>query len=929
MSLSSVQLHLVDNMDTARRFYEWAKDKPTLAVDTETTGYYPDKDRVRLIQFGDERQGWAIPVEEPHSWSGLVQQVLRNHQGQWVGHNLKFDRAMIRGSFGYDIPLDRAHDTMIMHHILNPHLRSALKSVAVRLIDPLADAGDQLLKEDFKKYGWDWDTVPVTWVNYSIYGALDTVLTARLHEQLYPQVTTTAPKAYDLELATSWLVETVERRGVRVDREYAAANLHQFQNQMEHLSDKMHAEYGVRPGATASIVGYLSEQGFEFDKKTKAGATALDKAVLGSIDHPLARDVLRYRQLQKLGSTYLKNFIEMTSDEHPFLHPSINSLGFKESSDAGYGVKTSRMSMSNPNLQNLPRAGSSAVGDVIRTCIVPRPGHTLLFCDLSQIESRLMAHFSQDKRLMRAFDEGDFFVNMARETFRDPSIDRKDPRRSQMKTCVPTDNTQIFTKRGWLTYDQVRVGDQTLGFDDSSGNRKLIWTTVTAVHVYKDQDVFRYGHSFHGFECTQDHEWLAESRYGTLAKRAAKDLINSEWSLIHSAPWYRETSILTPKDAAILGWLVSDGRIERGVYIKGAKAQSNGTKISCKANIFQKKDHGILLIEKLLEDVPHRKYSLKGGGYIWTLDPTYARSLLDKVNVRSNHDYDPWQIAMSLNAEARKAMLDAIKAADGHIQGSTYILTKGSGTATAELIRALIFLSGKFPKTRTELPNGKGWQRNPIDRITESNTKTTNQRTTLEYTRNCNVWCVTTELGTWVMRQGDQITLTGNCTYATLYGAGVGKLSTTLRMSIKDTQEFLDNWHKTYPGLKKFSNRIVEEARENYRKHGLTYISSPNTNRPYVVDQGKEYVAENRLIQGTAAEIFKTLILRLEAAGLAEYMILFVHDEVILDVPNELVHDVAHVLRDTMNCTDLISVPVSADVSYGDSWGRKRDYVFK
>lgn len=600
MSLSSVQLHLVDNMDTARRFYEWAKDKPTLAVDTETTGYYPDKDRVRLIQFGDERQGWAIPVEEPHSWSGLVQQVLRNHQGQWVGHNLKFDRAMIRVSFGYDIPLDRAHDTMIMHHILNPHLRSALKSVAVRLIDPLADAGDQLLKEDFKRYGWDWDTVPVTWVNYSIYGALDTVLTARLHEQLYPQVSTTAPKAYDLELATSWLVETVERRGVRVDREYAASNLEQFQNQMEHLSDKLHAEYGVRPGATASIVEYLSKQGFEFDKKTKAGATALDKAVLGNIDHPLARDVLRYRQLQKLGSTYLKNFIEMTSDEHPFLHPSINSLGFKESSDAGYGVKTSRMSMSNPNLQNLPRAGSSAVGDVIRTCIVPRPDHTLLFCDLSQIESRLMAHFSQDKELMHAFDEGDFFTNMLRTVYQDPTIDRKDPRRSPMK----------------------------------------------------------------------------------------------------------------------------------------------------------------------------------------------------------------------------------------------------------------------------------------------------------------------------------------NTFYGKLYGAQPAKLAETMGVGLDVATEFFNLINKTYPGIDRYSKRLEELAKRNQKADGLTYVRSVTTNRRYVVDQGKEYVLLNRMIQGTAAELFKTLILRLEAAGLAEYMILFVHDEVILDVPNALVRDVATTLKDVMNCTDLISVPVSADVSYGDSWGRKQDYVF-
>lgn len=600
MSLSDIQLHFVDSFDVARRFYEWAVNKPTLAVDTETTGYLPDKDHVRLIQFGDTQQGWAIPVEGLHNWAGLVTELLNNHRGTWVGHNLKFDRAMVRNFFGYDIPLERAHDTMIMHHILNPHKRSALKTVAVNMIDPLADAGDQLLKEDFKKYGWGWDTVPVDWPNYAAYSALDTVLTARIKEQLYPEIMATAPKAYDLELATSWLVETVERRGACVNRAYAATNLEQFKNQMTALSDKIHAQYGARPGSTAAIVDALMKEGFNFDKKTAAGAVALDKAVLGNIDHPLARDVLRYRQLQKLGSTYLKNFIERTTDEHPFLHPSINSLGFSEASTTGFGVKTSRMSMSEPNLQNLPRAGSSAVGDVIRSCIIPRPGHTLLFCDLSQIESRLVAHFSRDERLMRAFDEGDFFVNMLRTAFHDDSIDRKDPRRSPMK----------------------------------------------------------------------------------------------------------------------------------------------------------------------------------------------------------------------------------------------------------------------------------------------------------------------------------------NTFYGKIYGAQPAKLAETMGVGLDVATEFFNLINKTYPGIDRYSRRLEELAKANFKKDGLTYVRSDTTNRRYIVDQGKEYVLLNRMVQGTAAELFKTLILRLEAAGLAEYMILFVHDEVILDVPNDIVHDVAHALRDNMNCTDLITVPVMADVSYGDSWGSKKDYVF-
>src|SRR5690606_10241422 len=139
-----------------------------------------------------------------------------------------------------------------------------------------------------------------------------------------------------------------------------------------------------------------------------------------------------------------------------------------------------------------------------------------------------------------------------------------------------------------------------------------------------------------------------------------------------------------------------------------------------------------------------------------------------------------------------------------------------------------------------------------------------------------------------------------NTFYGKIYGAQPAKLSETMGVGLDVATEFFNLINKTYPGIDRYSRRLEELAKANFKKDGLTYVRSDTTNRRYIVDQGKEYVLLNRMVQGTAAELFKTLILRLEAAGLAEYMILFVHDEVILDVPNALVHDVATTLKDVM-----------------------------
>src|SRR5690606_7549861 len=111
--------------------------------------------------------------------------------------------------------------------------------------------------------------------------------------------------------------------------------------------------------------------------------------------------------------------------------------------------------------------------------------------------------------------------------------------------------------------------------------------------------------------------------------------------------------------------------------------------------------------------------------------------------------------------------------------------------------------------------------------------------------------------------------------------------------------------------------RLVQE--------GVAYVKSPLTGRRHIADEGREYALLNYLIQGTAAEIFKMKLLELDAAGLGEYMILPVHDEVIMDVPRDVEQDVIKTIRDIMNDDTLLSVPITAGVSRGERWGEKED----
>lgn len=440
-NLDDVKLNLVTSLDDALALKTWLGerhgDTQVIAFDTEGTGLDPAVDRVRLVQVGDSLTGWAIPLDD---WRGLVKEVVAAWEGEWVMHNAKYDVAMMSQAEGIEFPLHRVHDTRYMCHILNPLESTALKAQAGKYVDPRAAAMQKQLDELLDANRYSWETIPITREGpasaYWIYGALDPVLTRRLFDIKYPAVMAEAPMAYDIERAVAWVTMFMERRGVKVDRTYTELKGIEFETEFHDLTERCRLEWGIAPSSTRDVVQVLLDDGVKLQKMTAGGAYSLDKEVLDSLDHPLANLVKRRRRIEKMRSTYIRRFLQY-SERDGRLHPRINTIGGsgKSARESGgiSGVKTSRMSMDSPNLQQLPR-GSDDITSSIRNCIVSEEGSTLLMTDADQIEMRVMAHLSDDRNLLDAFlKPEDFFTSLAREVYRDLSLVKSDPRRQIIK----------------------------------------------------------------------------------------------------------------------------------------------------------------------------------------------------------------------------------------------------------------------------------------------------------------------------------------------------------------------------------------------------------------------------------------------------------------------------------------------------------------
>lgn len=378
------------------------------AVDTETTDLDVMSAEIVGLSFS-HRAGEGVYLPLAHEYPDAPPQLnrettlaklkplLEDPHPRKVGQNLKYDLGVLAN---HGIALDGiAHDTMLESYVLDSTAaRHDMDSLALKYL------GHKTIKyEDVAGKGKgqiNFREVPVEQATQ--YAAEDADITLRLHEHLWPRLGETPPLATlyrKIEMPLVPVLARMERIGVRID----AAMLRRQSTELAKRMFELEREAHELAGQTFNLASPLQIQEILFTKqqlpvlkKTPKGAPSTAEEVLTelALDYPLPRVLLEHRGIAKLKSTYADKLPEMIHPKTGRVHTSYHQAV----------AATGRLSSSDPNLQNIPVRTEE--GRRIRQAFIPEDGWTMLSADYSQIELRIMAHFSQDAGLLKAFAAG-------------------------------------------------------------------------------------------------------------------------------------------------------------------------------------------------------------------------------------------------------------------------------------------------------------------------------------------------------------------------------------------------------------------------------------------------------------------------------------------------------------------------------------------
>jgi len=420
-----VDVETIRDETGARRFADQAARQGLLAIQCllgEATGINA---KLQGLALSTSNGQTVLGVVEGRTLFNPLRELLRNPTLIKAAHDLKpVWLAMQRAGLELGGP---GFDTMIATYLLNPNRRGhTLESVAFEVLGyrlgahqaagsakPPKDLFEQADPSRFKQAA---ETAAVV-------VKLVPVLKERLEEQgslrLFEEV----------EMPLVPVLAEIERNGFALDVRVLEAMSKELERELDRMIETIGrlagGEFNINsPKQLATVL--FDKLGLKPIRKTKTGySTDEDTLTQLATQHELPAQILNYRTLSKLKSTYVDALPELVNPETGRLHTSLNQTV----------AATGRLSSADPNLQNIPVKGE--YGLRIREAFVAAPGHTLLCADYSQIEPRILAHLSQDERLLRVFERGeDIHTATAVEIFKlSPELITKEMRRAA-KTVV-------------------------------------------------------------------------------------------------------------------------------------------------------------------------------------------------------------------------------------------------------------------------------------------------------------------------------------------------------------------------------------------------------------------------------------------------------------------------------------------------------------
>ncbi len=396
------EYQLIENEGELRQLCDFFITKEFVSIDTETTSTDAiSAELVGLSFSAEESKAFYVPVPANYEEALKVVQIFKplyeSDKIMKIGQNIKYDYEVLT-RYGVTIQ-GKMFDTMIAHYLIQPELHHNMDYLAETLLGYQTIHIEELLGPKGKKQKNMRDLSPTDIYEYA---AEDADITLRLRNVLEPRLKELGVEElfWNIEMPLVRVLADMELNGVCLDTEALQDTSKIFTERMKEYEQEIYKEAGEEfnissPKQVGDIL-FGKLQIMDKPKKTKTGQYVTSEEVLQSLENksPIVRNILNYRGIKKLLSTYIDALPKLINPRTGHIHTSFNQAL----------TATGRLSSSDPNLQNIPVRTDD--GKEIRKCFIPEEGCLFFSADYSQIELRIMAHLSEDENMMEAFREG-------------------------------------------------------------------------------------------------------------------------------------------------------------------------------------------------------------------------------------------------------------------------------------------------------------------------------------------------------------------------------------------------------------------------------------------------------------------------------------------------------------------------------------------
>ena len=393
---------LIDTEEKRLKIFDFLRTKENLSLDTETTSTVAlDAELVGLSFAAEENEAFYVPIpadrKEAEKIVNLFKPLYENPTTLKIGQNLKYDLQVL-ANYGVTLA-GPMFDTMIAHYLIQPELHHNMDYMAEVYLHYKTIHIDELIGPRGKNQKSMRDLPPTEVYEYA---AEDADITLKLKNKLEPELKKYGADKlfYEVEMPLMPVLAEMERNGVTLDTRSLEETSKVLTARMTEIEKRIYAlagaEFNISSPKQVGEMLFDKLRIVEKAKKTKTGQYVTSEEVLQSLrgKHEIVADILEYRGLKKLLSTYVDALPKLVSPRTGHIHTSFNQTV----------TATGRLSSSDPNLQNIPVRGED--GKEIRKAFVPEPGCLFFSADYSQIELRVMAHLSGDENMIEAFREG-------------------------------------------------------------------------------------------------------------------------------------------------------------------------------------------------------------------------------------------------------------------------------------------------------------------------------------------------------------------------------------------------------------------------------------------------------------------------------------------------------------------------------------------